>query len=523
LDYLEGNSDLSSAFEYKTDLDSIVQGALQQKAQDEWIRQGVADRVQVLYSSIDQPRVDKVQLEKMSHIDSRFVVTAHQPVILGGPLYVLYKLSSVVALARQLNKHPKRGKLHFIPVYWVGDEDHDLDEVGHCHVLGKKISWNPHTAGATGRMLIENPEEFLSPLELVLGNRPEAARWMQLARDCYRHGVTLLEATLRWTDALFGAAGLVVFSGDDTRLKGMAMSLWEAEIHKGFSAQAANEGGGKLLELGYHAQISPRAVNLFWLEQGSRARLVRQDAGGWQAGGKIWADDMALLQHLKDEPEKISPNVVLRPVYQEFLLRSAAFVGGPAEVAYWLQLYPVFQRAGVYFPPVLLRASMMLMDDIMSKRWQQFALGDELLFRSKEDWVRAFLEKQSDGGLKDREALQTVRNTYLHLAEEAGATDPSLKSFVLAELSKAEKSIESVAQRVLKAQKQKNEVNINRLHVLHERLFPEGQLQERHDNFLSWVASDAKNQLLDYCLNHLDYPTQNLLLLRLSSESGQRG
>jgi bacillithiol biosynthesis cysteine-adding enzyme BshC len=491
--------------------------------QDEGIRQGLADRVRFLYSSLDQPKVDPFQLEKMGHINSRFVVTAHQPIILGGPLYVLYKLSSVVVLAKQLNKHPKRGKLHFIPLFWVGDEDHDLDEVGHCHVLGKKISWNPNKGGATGRMLIENPEEFLSPLESVLGNRPEAARWMQQARECYRHGITLLEATVRWSDALFGAGGLVVFSGDDARLKSMAMPLWEEEIYKRFSEQAANEGGGKLLELGYHAQISPRAVNLFWLEQGSRARLLRHGSGSWQAGEKIWADDQAMMHNIKDEPEKISPNVVLRPVYQEYLLQSAAFVGGPAEIAYWLQLYLVFQRTGVNFPPVLLRATMMLMDDVMSKRWQQFALGDGLLFQKKEDWVRAFLEKQSDCGMTGQEALQTIRNAYLRLAGEAGATDPGLKTFVLAELSKAEKSIGSIAQRILKARKQKSEVSINRLHLLHERLFPDGQLQERYDNFLGWVASDPKNQLLDYCLNHLDYPTHELLLLRLSNESDHKG
>jgi bacillithiol biosynthesis cysteine-adding enzyme BshC len=398
----------------------------------------------------------------------------------------------------------------------VGDEDHDIEEIGHCHVLGKKISWMPKQGGATGRMLIEDAEAFLSPLEAILGHRSESDRWMRLARDCYRNGITLLEATVRWTDVLFGSAGLVVFSGDDPRLKNMALHLWEKEINQRFSGDAALRGSDQLVEMGYHAQISPRSVNLFWLEEESRSRLVRLEDGGWQAGEQVWANDQAMIHQIHADPGMISPNVVLRPLYQEFLLQSAAFIGGPAELAYWLQLYPVFQEAGVDFPPVLPRASIMLMDAAMCKRWEQLELSDDMFFQSKENWVRYYLNQQSESRLSDFELIEKIRQGYLQLSQEAAMIDPSLKSFVLAELTKAEKSVESIAHRVLKARKQKSEVQINRLHQLHDRLFPDNKLQERYDNFLGWVASDPDLELFDYCLHHLDYPAHYFSIVRLS-------
>lgn len=516
LDYIEGKSSHREAFPHNTEVDSIIEAAQLQQVRDLSIRHGVANRIHELYACIEEPKIDAQQMERLSHENTRFVVTAHQPILLGGPLYVLYKLSSVVALAKRLNEHPNKKDLHFVPLYWVGDEDHDLEEIGHCYVLGKKLSWTPNQRGATGRMLIENAEEFLTPLEAILGNRPESARWMRLARDCYRNGITLLEATVRWTDALFGSAGLVAFSGDDPRLKKMAIQLWEREISERFSASAAQKGGEKLIEMGYHAQITPREVNLFWLEEESRMRMVRREDGGWQAGEQYWADDQDIWHQAEANPGKLSPNVVLRPLYQEYLLQSAAFVGGPAEVAYWLQLHPVFQEAGVDFPPVLLRASMMLMDAAMGKRRDQYGLVDALLFQSKAEWIRYYLDQESESGLSDLVLLDNVRRGYTRLSEEAAEIDPGLRSYVLAELNKVEKSIESIAQRVLKARKKKNEVQINRLQQLHDRLFPDGKLQERHDNFLGWVASDTKNELMDHCLNHLDYPTNKLALLQLS-------
>jgi bacillithiol biosynthesis cysteine-adding enzyme BshC len=515
LDYTEGKQNLRDAFPNNIDLDSIIQAAHLQKERDSALRRGVSDRIHELYSCIDQPNIDGKQLARLGHENTRFVVTAHQPILLGGPLYVFYKLSSVVALAKRLNEHPNKKDLHFIPLYWVGDEDHDIEEIGHCHVLGKKISWMPKQGGATGRMLIEDAEEFLSPLEAILGHRPESDRWMRLARDCYRNGITLLEATVRWTDALFGSAGLVVFSGDDPRLKNMALHLWEKEINQRFSGDAALRGSDQLVEMGYHAQISPRSVNLFWLEEESRSRLVRLEDGGWQAGEQVWANDQAMIHQIHADPGMISPNVVLRPLYQEFLLQSAAFIGGPAELAYWLQLYPVFQEAGVDFPPVLPRASIMLMDAAMCKRWEQLELTDDMFFQSKENWVRYYLNQQSESRLSDFELIEKIRQGYLQLSQEAAMIDPSLKSFVLAELTKAEKSVESIAHRVLKARKQKSEVQINRLHQLHDRLFPDNKLQERYDNFLGWVASDPDLELFDYCLHHLDYPAHYFSIVRL--------
>lgn len=346
LEYIEGEPRLCQLFPDCSDLDSIMQRARSQIQRSDEIRRGVADRVKQLYSSILQPNIDPKQLEYVGHANTRFIVTAHQPILLGGPLYVFYKLSSVVALARRLNEHPNKGDLHFIPLYWVGDEDHDLDEIGHCHVLGQKIDWNPRKGGASGRLLIEDAEEFLSPLESALGNRPEAARWMRLARDCYRKGASLLDATVRWTDALFGAAGLVVFSGDDAHLKRMAMRIWEKEVGERFSEPAARRGGDTLIDMGYHRQLSPRAVNLFWLEEGSRTRLVRQEGHEWHAGEHFWANDKAMLQQIHADPGKDKPQCGAQTRISGISPSISGFCGRPGGGGLLASATPRISRGG---------------------------------------------------------------------------------------------------------------------------------------------------------------------------------
>lgn len=516
MDYLQGANGFRTRFPTAPDLDSVLRVAQTQATPDPQLRQQLGRRVAECYSQLQNPRIDPAQLQRVGQTNTRFVVTAHQPVLLGGPLYILYKLGSVVSLARQLNEHPQANGLHFIPLYWVGDEDHDQEEIGQCHVLGNKITWNPGGSGAMGRRVIENPEEFLTPLQEALGNRSEAGRWMACARDCYRRGISLFEATLRWTDTLFGSQGLVVFSGDDPVLKQAAMPIWENEIRQRTSADGARRGGELLQTMGYHAQITPREVNLFWLDAHSRDRLVRTPEGTWQAGALQWNDEEELLHQLRDAPQCISPNVVLRPVYQEWLLQSVAFVGGPAEVAYWLQLHPVFQQLNISFPPVFMRASVLLMDAGMQHRWQQSGLNEADLFAGRDEWVRGFLQQQPGGVVSETEVLASMQTSFTRLAEEAAMVDPSLRAWVLAEFTKVGKSVEAIAHRVRKAQKQQHETGINRLLQLHRRLFPDDQLQERQDNFLSWAASDPSDELLEFCRRQLPFPSDDLILLNLT-------
>jgi uncharacterized protein YllA (UPF0747 family) len=248
--------------------------------------------------------------------------------------------------------------------------------------------------------------------------------------------------------------------------------------------QAAN----RLEEAGYKAQIHPREINLFWLESGVRERIVAATHGYALAhGSKTWtAAEMELA--LQQSPECFSPNVVLRPLYQEHILPNVAFIGGGAEVAYWNLLPKVFEKYQVPFPVVMLRTSAMVVDKGSLNRQQKLGLNTLQLFEETEQLIRNFIAAHESGLFTLQAESNDIQAIFEGLANRVEQVEPTLKAAVLAESKKLQGSMEGLQARVIKAQKQKHETEVNQIRALKAKLFPENHLQERHDSFMNFYA-----------------------------------
>ena len=423
------------------------------------------------------------------------VTTGHQLSLLTGPLYFIYKIVTAIKLARDLKAaYPQ---YDFVPVYWMATEDHDFAEINHFSLFSKTYSWEAaNTGGPVGRLPLDGLAEVLNQLP------PEVPAAFQKA---YAESKTLAEATRRLTDALFGEFGLVTLDADRPTLKQALVPLLEQEIREQVSNAAVQATNARLTAAGYKPQVYSRPINLFFLtDEGKRERL-EPDAGGADCV-EVTIRNTAhchsqeeLLALARQHPEQFSPNVVLRPVYQEMLLPNLAYIGGAAEVAYWLQLKDVFAAFGVPMPMVLPRNSAQYISRANAGKLKKLGLSTTDSFRPLPE-----LKKQVGAALGQEEISladqqQALAAAFQQVQDVAQRLDPTLVRTVAAEAQKAAAGLAGLEKRLSKAAEMKNETAYTQLTALKDKLFPGGGLQERTDNVLSILINNPGfiEQLLD--------------------------
>lgn len=461
------------------------------------------------YASLPNQQLPMAKLERLGNEGVFTITTAHQPNLFTGPAYLIYKIAGTIALARDLEAE---GLGEFVPVYWMGSEDHDFEELNHTYVFGKRIEWQTQQSGAVGRMRLDDLTEARNELLNILGKEGNAGELATLIEACYLPGLSVAEATRRFIDQLFGAYGLVVVDGDDAQLKAQFLPQMRLELTEKASEALVLRAASKLEKAGYKAQIYPREINLFWLESGVRERIVATTHGYALAhGNKTWTDaEMEVA--LQQSPECFSPNVVLRPLYQEHILPNVAFIGGGAEVAYWNLLPKVFEKYQVPFPVVMLRTSAMVIDKGLFNRQQKLGLGNLQLFEETEQLIRDFIAAHESGLFTLQAENNDIQAIFEALANRVEQVDSTLKAAVLAESKKLNGSLEGLQARVIKAQKQKHETEINQIRALKAKLFPENHLQERHDSFMNFYAW-AGRDFIDTCVREMNPLRKEFLVL----------
>jgi bacillithiol synthase len=244
---------------------------------------------------------------------------------------LIYKITEAINLADELSKiYPEH---QFLPVFWMATEDHDFKEIQSIDVLGETFSWNTNQEGAVGRFLVDDALiNELQKLSEKLIDKPFGKEITQSLKDSYTYGSTLSDCTRRFIHHLFNTTSLIIIDGDDVDLKSLAKDIFELEMKEQVGFNAIGSTNTYLNANGYHQQAFVREYNLFELGKNSRNRIETPNLD------------------LLNTPEKISPNALIRPIYQEKILPNLVTIGGAGELAYWLQLKSSFDRMGVVFP-----------------------------------------------------------------------------------------------------------------------------------------------------------------------------
>lgn len=486
--YIENDERLKDFLQYPVSLQGI-KDAIRQRKEFTQNRQLLVSFLQKQYEGL--PRYEQVTNNiKLLEDEKTFTIcSAHQPAIFTGTLFFIYKILHSVKLAATLKQ--QLPEYNFVPVFYMGSEDADLDELGHIYLNGEKITWDTNQKGAIGRMQPKGLEKIIDRLEGELTVLPNGGELIQLIRKTYLESQNIQEATLKLIHHLFGEYGLLVLIPDDPLLKKEMLPVFEDELFNQVSAGLVQQSGEKL---GQHfkVQAHPRDINLFYLKDNMRERIVREEEGFVVVNTAIHFTADEIKKELRDHPERFSPNVILRGLFQETLLPNIAFIGGGGELAYWLELKNVFNHYKVPYPVLILRNSFLVMDETQSDKLKKLGLSIYNIFKPAGILLNELVKRESSSSLKLTKEIQIIEEQYQQIKQLAGNIDPTLKGHVDALKTKSIQRLAILEKKMLRAEKKKFAVQSRQINMIKEELFPNNSLQERMENFMPFYARWGK-------------------------------
>ncbi len=446
--------------------------------------------LQQQYADLSLSEKVKQNITLLADQDTFTVTTAHQPNIFTGPLYFIYKILHAVKLADELSEQLPQYK--FVPIYYMGSEDADLDELGFINVGGQKLVWETKQTGAVGRMKVDKALlKIIHAIHGQVGVLPFGNELTDLLNQCYTEGKLVQQATLELVNTLFGEYGLVVLIPDNARLKTAFHTVVEKELTEKFSHKIVAETILKL-EQHYKVQAGGREINLFYLIDNKRERIE-------QAGDLYEVRTLGLqfskekiVTELKDHPERFSANVILRGAFQETVLPNIAFIGGGGELAYWLELKDVFEAVQIPYPVLLLRNSFLLMRKEQSAKLKQLGFTDADLFTDELNLLNTLVKRESGHQLSLSKELQQAKAYYAHLRMVSDAIDKTLSEHLIALEKQALKKLTELEKKLLRAERLRYDTQKQQIAKLKQALFPANSLQERTDNFSVYYATYGK-------------------------------
>ena len=501
IDYLKEDERLKPFYEHPVSLDGI-RAAIKKRKNFPPDRKLLVEQLQLQYAGMTLEKNLASNIERLNNENSFTVTTAHQPNIFTGPLYFVYKILHTVRLANWLTEQIPA--YHFVPVFYMGSEDADLDELGHIFLSGEKYEWKTDQTGAFGRMKVD--KELIRLISAISGQLlvlPFGEEIISLVKTCYREGDTIEKATFKFIHALFGEYGLVILLPDNRELKRSFIPVMEKELTASFSYKAV-EATVNAFPKTYKVQAGGRQINLFYLLEGKRERIAEVISGRKTQSAmvsrqfkvnnsNITFNGEELLNELHANPEHFSPNVILRPVYQEMILPNIAFIGGGGEIAYWLELKKLFAEAVVPFPVLVLRNSFLVVDKDQEFTFAGLGFSVSDLFRMPDVLLNELIKRDSTVQLSLDNEIQSLAALYARIKNVAAGADTTLQRHVEALHVKALNKVEVLQKKMSKAQKIKFEAQQRKLHKLRSQLFPNNNLQERVENLLPFYARWGKD------------------------------
>jgi bacillithiol biosynthesis cysteine-adding enzyme BshC len=441
------------------------------------------------------------------------IVTAHQPILLGGPAYYIYKIISILSLCNRLRKQYPHYK--FVPVFISGAEDHDFDEVNKLNIFNQQLDWVTNQTGPVGRFTTQGLEEIIQRFNAALGVSPEAESLKTIFTDAHKNADSYNDFVFRWINDVFGKYGLLVLNMDNKALKSHFAPIIKKEIFETPSLEIVHNTQQRLEEsFGFKPQAYVREINFFYMSPGRRDRIEFIDGNYHIKNTNLIFTRNELESEIDNHSERFSPNVIIRPLYQEYILPNIAYVGGGGEISYWLERQTQFAHFNIFFPVLIRRNSVMLLNSAIQKSLGKLSLSIEDIVTEETQIIKSFIQRHAGESLNLDEEYKMILSAYESLSKKAELIDPSLISFIGAESTKAKKAVEQIESKLLKAVKQRQDTQLQQISNLKSKLFPKGGLQERHDSFWTYFVN-YKEDLIEKLLPILDPMDKAFLFIEL--------
>lgn len=504
------NNDVSSFINRSCEL-SNYQAQIEEKSKHFTTekRTLLSEQLQSLYTEAGLLDEKRTSLIKSIENEKTFTVTTgHQLSLFTGPLYFIYKIFHVIKLTESLKK--KFPEYNFVPLFWMASEDHDFEEIQSIQLFNQDYSWNSDQKGAVGRFQLNDITEFKDQLSERFANDDEI---LKLINDSYDSKNKLSIATFKLVYRLFSNYDLLILDGDNAALKKSFHAILEKELTTHFSNDAVEKTNIELEKRNFKKQIHSRKINLFYIDENNhRERIVVED-NAFQVGEKTFSTDQ-LLEELKLHPERFSPNVVLRPLYQEYILPNLAYIGGGGEISYWLQLKGVFDEAAVPYPIIQVRNSIQIIEKSVLKKMEKLGFSVQDIFKPTEELKKYYLLNKASEELDFGDLDGIVDNLASNLESSIIKVDGGLKGYAQSEIARFTKQISGVKQKLIRQKKKQEEDAMNQIENIHERLFPDGTLQERKLNVLQFFVKHGIDSFMDQIYEATNPEENRLIVLK---------
>lgn len=443
-------------------------------------------------TKIDLSKSSQANLNLLKDNNTYTVTTGHQLCIFTGPLYFIYKIISTINLVNSLkSQYPS---YNFVPVFWLASEDHDFDEISSINLFNKKVSWKTNQKGSVGRMKLDDFDLVLDELDDLMCNDKNYQYLREIFRNSYNKKNNLSEATRFLINQLFGSYGLLVIDGDDKKLKRKLIDVIDKDINENHFYKIISNTNKKIQKL-YHKQAFVRPVNFFDISNNNRVRIKNKID----------------KQKISNSPENYSPNVLLRPIYQEMILPNIAYVGGGGEISYWLQLRDVFSELSLSMPIIVLRNSVLFIDEKQSKKITDLGLNSFDFFSETDEIISHYIKNTSDN-IDISSQISSINDSFFSISKNI--KDQGLLASLNALNQKTNNSLNDLEKKIIKNLKNNKADKINHINKLKALLFPENNLQERHDSFVMAYSKFGDN-FIKNLISSLDPLDTNFVILDL--------
>ncbi|MDH7514861.1 MAG: bacillithiol biosynthesis cysteine-adding enzyme BshC [Bacteroidota bacterium] len=496
-------------------------GILEKRAH---FRNEIADILSEQNRRFGTPVLAQERIESLRDPKTFVVVTGQQVGLFTGPLYTLYKAMTARHLADWLTEYFPGCR--FLPLFWLESEDHDLDEAGSSafidaenNVLEIRYEQTGETEQRNLRPVGSIPlddriAEIIDTIEHRFPQTDYTGEMLKTLRRAYTPGTTFTEAFVSMFHSLFPESGIIFVDPSDSELKKLLapVILQELETYPASGEEVIKRSAE--LEERYHAQVKPRAVNLFYLHRGGRYPIEPSEFGFFLRGTRQRFTRDELLDIANVHPEYFSPNVLLRPIFQDFLFPTAAYIAGPAEVAYFGQLQPVYDHFQVPMPVIVPRASVTIIEPKIRKLFNKFDLPLESMFSEPEE-LYAHLPRTSatDDQIAAFDALKRDMCACLDRLPSIGSQAfPQLAEPANETVRNIRRYLSLFEERLMQAHRQRDTVVQRQLEKFHLYLAPTGKPQERVYNVLTYLNRYGPSFLSRLAAECTPFPAEHRLL-----------
>ncbi len=485
VDYLKGASSLKDFYAFEVN-DFGIESVIEAKKKYPTDRKLLVDQLQKQYEGLEDADAAKANINTLLDENTFTVCTAHQPNIFTGHLYFIYKVLHAIKLAEVLkNKYPD---YNFVPVYFMGSEDHDLDELNHIFIDGRKYRWHTKQTGSIGRMKVDDLLiKLIDDIASRLLVEEHGGDVVELMKKCFQKNSTIAQSTFLFVHRLFKKYGLIVLLPDNDVLKEEMKDIFEQDVFENIPFEIVNRTTDALSRQ-YKVQVNPREINLFYLKDNIRNRFIKMHDHYHIDDTQINFTAEGLKKEIQENPGHFSPNVIIRCLYQERMLPNIAFIGGGGELAYWLEMRSLFDNYKIPFPVLVLRNSFLLIEKKFDQLFQKLGVAAKDVFQSEHILLNEIVKKHTPLRLDLEEEKFQLRKVYADIETLAKKIDVTLHQHAEALETKTLKRIDELEKKMMRAEKRKFVDLRNQLSKLYSFLFPGDNLQERTENFMLFYA-----------------------------------